>query len=187
MGRRGGHGKRTVEQTRSVGIDELARAGYIDNVSRNWWVHRNKLYSAGIWPRHCTDNAVTLDNQILPITWVPWHFGGRRAYFLCHCGRRVGKLYAPRRHFWRCRHCCGLTYATRQAAPRYRLILKAQKIREALGGGLGVLDGFPARPKGMHWRRYKRLRHLHDQAVENSLATLRSYIQRLDAHLTQSY
>jgi hypothetical protein len=58
---------------------------------------------------------------------------------------------------------------TALSAPRYRLILKGQKIREILGGSLGVLDDFPAKPKGMHWRRYNRLRHLHDQAVENSL------------------
>jgi hypothetical protein len=65
-----------------------------------------------------------------------------------------------------------------------RLILKGQKIREILGGSLGVLDDFPARPKGMHWRRYNRLRHLHDQAVEGSLATLSLYINRLGKRLT---
>jgi hypothetical protein len=42
----------------------------------------------------------------------------------------------------------------RQAAPRQRLIYRAQKIREQLDGKLGVLDDFPAKPKGMHWRRY---------------------------------
>ena len=40
-------------------------------------------------------------------------------------------------------------------------------------------ERFPAKPKGMHWRRYNRLRHLHDQAVENSLATLQGYLTRL--------
>jgi hypothetical protein len=50
---------------------------------------------------------------------------------------------------------------------------EAQKIRERLGGSLGVLDDFPVKPKGMHEQRYLRLRHLHDQAVENSLALLK--------------
>ena len=84
-----------------------------------------------------------------------------------------GMLYAPHGHPWRCRHCYDLTYATRQAALRYRLILKGQKVRERLGGELGVLSPFPARPKGMHWRRYRRLRKRHDEAVEKSLALLR--------------
>jgi hypothetical protein len=104
--------------------------------------------------------------------------GGQRAYFLCDCGRTVGKLYAPFGYPWRCRHCYGLTYATRQAAPRYRLILKAQKIRERLGADLGVINAFPDKPKGMHWRRYNRLRAVHDQAVGSSLAMLTPYIEQ---------
>jgi hypothetical protein len=106
---------------------------------------------------------------------VPWHFGGGRFYFLCDCGRRVGKLFALSGSLWRCRHRHDLTYATRQAALRYRLIRKAQKIRERLEGSLGVLDDFPPKPKGMNWRRYQRLRQTHDQAVENSLAMLGVY------------
>jgi hypothetical protein len=115
----------------------------------SWLAHRNKLFCAGIQPRHWNDNAITLDNQILRITHLPWHFGGQRAYFLCDCGRRVGTLYRPPGHPWRCRKCYQLTYAARQAAPRQRLILKAQKVREQLGGKLGVLDVFPDKPKSM--------------------------------------
>jgi len=119
-----------------------------------------------------------LDNQILRITHLPWHYGGQRAYFLCDCGRTVGKLYAPFGYPWRFRNCYGLTYATRQAAPQYRLILKPRKIRERLGGDLDVTNPFPDRPKGMHWQRYNRLRAMHDQAVGSSLAMLRPYIER---------
>ena len=154
MGRRGGYGARMVEQTHSIVIDELRRAGYVGTAPTNWWVYRNRLFCAGIQPKHWNDNTVTLDNQILRIRHVPWHFGGQRAYFLCDCGRRVGTLYRPPGHPWRCRKRYQLTYATRQAAPRQRLILKAQKVREQLGGKLGVLDVFPDKPKSMHWRRY---------------------------------
>jgi hypothetical protein len=184
MGRRGGYGARTVEQTHSIVIDELRRAGYVGTAPTNWLAHRNKLFCAGIQPRHWNDNAITLDNQILRITHLPWHFGGLRAYFLCDCGRRVGKLYRPTGHPWRCRKCYQLTYATRQAAPRQRLILKAQKVREQLGGKLGVLDVFPDKPKGMHWRRYDRLRRLHDRAVQDSIGTLAACAERMLSRLT---
>ena len=174
MGRWSGYGRSTVEQAREVDINHLRRAGYIGKPPGNWWVYRYKLDRVGIAPRHWTDSAITLDNQTLTVARLPWHFGGARFYFLFDCGRRVGKLFAPSNSLWRCRHCHDLTYATRQAAPRYRRILKAQKIRERLDGSLGVLDDFPPKPKGMHWRRYQRLRQTHDQAVASSLAMLAS-------------
>jgi hypothetical protein len=36
-----------------------------------------------------------------------------------------------------------LTYATRQAVPRHRHVIKVRKIREQLGSSLSLLDGFP--------------------------------------------
>jgi hypothetical protein len=178
MGRQGGYGGATVEQAPSIDINDLRRAGYTGSPPTNWRVHRIKLLRAGIWPQNCDEGTIKLDNQILHITHLPWHYGGQRAYFLCDCGRTVGKLYAPYDYPWRCRNCYGLTYATRQAAPQYRLILKAQRVREQLGGDLGVANAFPEKPKGMHWQRYNRLRAMHDQAVGSSLAMLRPYIER---------
>ena len=184
MGRQGGYGGATVEQARSIDINELRRAGYIGSPPTDWWVHRIKLLHAGIKLQECNEEAIRLDNQILRITHLPWHYGGQRAYFLCDCGRTVGKLYAPFGYPWRCRHCYGLTYATRQAVPRIRLILKAQKIRERLGGDLDVTHPFPERPKGMHWQCYNRLRAKHDQAVGSSLAMMRPFIERALADLS---
>ena len=184
MGRQGGYGGATVEQARSININELRRAGYIGAPPANWRVHRIKLLRSGIRPQNYNEDTITLDNQILHITYRPWHYGGQRAYFRCDCGRTVGKLYAPYDYPWRCRNCYGLTYATRQAAPRYRLILKAQKIRERLGGDLGVINAFPDRPKGMHWRRYNRLRAVHDQAVGNSLTMRRPFFDRALAEVS---
>ena len=183
MGRWGGYGRRTVEQTRAIDVNTLRRAGYIGKVPGNWWVYREAMYRAGVCPKHWSDDAVTMETQTLPITYVPWHFGGRRAYLLCGCGRMVGKLYAPRGLPWRCRRCYGLTYATRQAAPHDRLLLKAQKIRERLGGDPNDLGEFPPKPKGMHWRRYNRLQRLHDQADQSSLALAAVRIFRLSVRL----
>lgn len=131
MGRWGGYVRRTVEQTRSVDIDELRRAGYIGKPRATWWVPRQRLSREGIRPTDwSSDNAITLDGQALCIRRVQWHYGGQRVHFLCAYGRRVRKLYSPRGQPWRCRHCYRLSYATRQASRWDRLLIKAQKIRE---------------------------------------------------------
>jgi hypothetical protein len=127
----------------------------VGEAAGNWLDARNKLFCADIQPKHWNDAAITLDGQTLSVAWVQWHFGGSRPFFVCKCGRRV------------------LSYATRQVGLRYRLILKAQKVRERLGGDLGVANPFPAKPKRMHWKRYKRLRARHDHAVEQSIKLLK--------------
>ena len=43
---------------------------------------------------------------------------------------------------------------------------------------------FPDRPKGMHWRRYDRLRRQHDQAVQDSIGTLAACAKRMLSRLT---
>ena len=159
MSRWSGYGRRTVEQTRSIDIGTLRRAGYVEN---DW---------------------IQLPHQTLELVQVPWRFGGQRLYFKCDCGRMVEKLYAPGDQPWRCRHCYRLTYATRQAVPRDRHIIKAQKIRGRLGGSLSLLDGFPPKPKGMHQKRYARLRWRHDAAVEQGLGMASAWLRQFRGRL----
>jgi hypothetical protein len=168
-----GYGRRTVEQTRSVDIRDLRKAAYLGPPSGNWLAARNRLFRQGIRLRHWNDAAISLDGQTLAVTWVRWHFSGSRPFFLCRCGRKVLQLFAPRGHSWRCRQCYNLSYASRQVSLRYRLILKGQKVRERLGGDLGVANPFPSKPKGMHWRRYERLRTRHDEALQQCLMLLK--------------
>ena len=55
----------------------------------------------------------------------------------------------------------------------------AQKIRERLGGSLSMLDPFPRKPKGMHWKRYEGLRRRHDGATHQAFGMMSAYVARL--------
>ena len=50
MPRTRGYGRRTVEQTRSVGIRDLRKAAYVGEAEGNWLDARNKLFCTGISP-----------------------------------------------------------------------------------------------------------------------------------------
>jgi len=176
MGRWGGDGRRTVERTRVIDIGTMRRAGFVGRYARDWWKWRGKANEQGIWPKSWRDGFIYLPSQTLCTEQVPWRFGGQRFYFVCECGRRVEKLHAFAERPWRCRECHNLTYAARQAVPRDRHLLMAQKIREQLGGSLSMLDAFPPKPKGMHLRRYEKLRRRHDAATQRMTA---AYLHRL--------
>jgi hypothetical protein len=181
MGRWWGCGRRTVEQTRCVDIGTVRRVG---KPERNWWVSRDKLFYLNIRPTTWKNGCIHLAHQVLETVSVPSRFGGERFYFRCDCGRRVEKLHSVRGGPWRCRHCYQLTYATRQAVPHHRHIMKAQKIRLQLGGSADMLEGFPPRPKGMHWKRYERLRTRHDAATERYLGMSMAWLRRLRARFS---
>ena len=52
---------------------------------------------------------------------------------------------------------------------------KSQKIRLQLGGSPNMLEEFPEKPKGMHWRTYERWRRVHDAAEERSTIGLMGF------------
>ena len=57
------------------------------------------------------------------------------------------------------RVCChDLAYASQSETQVHRAITRVQKLRMRLGGSANLLDPFPGRPRGMHWRTYRRLR-----------------------------
>jgi len=85
------------------------------------------------------------------------HYGGERWWFRCPaqgCGRRVAVLYLA--HIFACRRCHNFTYTSQNEAPAFRLLSKAQKMHQQLGGD-GVVDDRPPKPKGMHWKTYWRM------------------------------
>jgi hypothetical protein len=103
------------------------------------------------------------------LEWTRCNYGGERAWFRCpaaRCGRRVAILYGG--SIFACRRCHNLAYDSQAETRHGRMLLKAQAIRERLGGTPCVADEFPTKPKGMHWRTYYRLRQKSDEAEDQS-------------------
>jgi len=174
---------RTVEQTRSIDIGTVGRAGFVGKPAHNWWVARDRLWDLNVRPTRWRDGLIKLPYQTLDTTQIPSRFGGQRYYFRCNCGRRVEKLHSWRARPWRCRHCCDLTYATRQATARFRHQIKAQKISERLGGN--SYFELPPKPRGMHWKRYEQFWFAHEEARDTFVAMSATYILRLGRKLSR--
>ncbi len=135
--------------------------------------HRSGSFAGGEWE----DVRVTV-----PLEWTPCNFGGERPWFLCPgagCGRRVGVLYAPGRYFL-CRHCYNLSYQSQRDNATYRALYEAQAIRERLGGSANMTTPFPEKPKGMHWKTYRRLRDEHDEAQMIELMGMKQWLDKLE-------
>jgi hypothetical protein len=73
--------------------------------------------------------------------------------------------------------------ASRQReAALYRGLGTAQKIRMRLGASPNMMEAFPDKPKGMHWRTYDRLRRRPDLAKARSMMGLMRYVDSRRAH-----
>ncbi|HAZ28562.1 MAG TPA: hypothetical protein DCY48_02170 [Candidatus Magasanikbacteria bacterium] len=66
-------------------------------------------------------------NYGIPFTSTSCNLGGKRYWFQCpwyrngvYCGRRVGVLYKAGDYF-ACRHCCNLSYASKNENRRFKL------------------------------------------------------------------
>jgi hypothetical protein len=186
-------GRTTCGSCRSINVrrwhrDDRLRAGQLFTCS--WTRHGEPADSISV---RTEPNAVVLMcrsrswgaaestsvEQRVSTTWTACHFGGHRPWFICSghsggrsCGRRVAVLYQTGGWF-ACRRCCGLAYMSQQESPIYRGLAMAQKIRKRLGGSsMDIFDMFPAKPKGMHWRTYERLRLAYEAAKERAMKGL---------------
>jgi len=172
-GRRGGSGRDTTEDYRSIDANDLQRSGclrpgwaglwrWMQDGEQLAWINlraeRDRLHLAyrvqfggGEW-EDVTETVRTFR--------VACHYGGMRTYFICPgaaCGRRVAKLYGAGRDFL-CRHCYQLAYASQSERTSDRMLRRANKIRERLGSEPGMASRFPPRPTGMWRTTYARLR-----------------------------
>jgi len=145
-------------------------------------MYRSRSWGAAEWK--------SLEQRV-PITWTACHLGGQRPWFICsvysggrYCGRRVAVLYGAGELF-ACRHCYGLAYTSQQEAPMHRALSQAQKIRMRLGGSASLFDVFPEKPKGMHWRTYRRLRARGEATEDYSNALTMQWLSRRNRSLKQ--
>ena len=126
-------------------------------------IYRTRAYGGD---REERDYRVWLDT-------TPCHLGGERRWFLCPahgCGRRVALLYGGT--IFACRTCHRLAYPSQREDASERASRRAEKIRARLGWTPGFLNGDELKPKGMHWRTYRRLERLHDHFAEESTAAM---------------
>jgi len=72
------------------------------------------------------------------------------------CSKRVAILYGA--SIFTCRRCRGLAYDSRREAAHQRALHRTQAIRMKLGVSASLAELFPAKPKGMQWRTYGRLK-----------------------------
>jgi len=104
------------------------------------------------------------------VEWTRCNYGGLRPWFHCPvrtCDRRVAVLYGS--GMFACRQCHQLAYERQRETSHSRALSRAQAIREKLGGSPCVDDDFPPKPKGMHWRTYRRLALEGERAAARSL------------------
>jgi len=90
------------------------------------------------------------------LEWTRCNYGGSRAWFVCPtCRHRVAILYGG--SAFACRHCRRLAYDSQQDSGWNRSMRQARTVRVRLGGSANLAEPLPRKPKGMHWRTYRRL------------------------------
>ena len=177
-------GAPTCESCPSIDVRQWHRQGRLRSGQQFSWSWTWSGEPAGSITVHVESAAVVLSyrcssgsggwksvEQHVPIKLTACHLGGQRPWFVCSaysndrfCGRRAAILYCASDLF-ACRRCHGLSYASQQQTTLHRRLEQARKIRMRLGGNADLLEPFPAKPKGMHRRTFRRLRARAEAAV----------------------
>jgi len=175
MGRARWSNRLLVEQCRALIVEAMRRDGVFRSQSGSSWTlswldsYRNPIAQLDYWVirdetlwlqfgkvlRDGPYRRIALSGeQRIQITASRPHFGGSRYWFVCGCGRRVGRLYlAPGRQAFACRRCNNLTYKScrEHDARVYKLARDSVALDAALdaaltGGTLvwGRLAGYAA-------------------------------------------
>lgn len=120
--------------------------------------------------------------QRVRLATTPCNYGQSRPWFICPCcHRRVALLYISQEVA--CRHCNGMAYKVQNEGKHDREVRRLDTIRERLGWEAGFLNGNGWKPKGMHWRTYRKLEAEHDRLVMAVVSTIDDRIGRAEDRL----
>jgi hypothetical protein len=175
-GRPSGSGRQKVEEHRSIDVNDLQLKGCLKPGWSGSWEWKSDGERVAWILLRAEEDLLRLSYSVsirggdreqvkeaVRLARVSCRFGGTRPFFICPglngsgCGRRVTKLYGAGLYF-ACRHCYRLAHASQSEGASDRSLRRANKVRERLGGALGMAAEFPSRPKGMWRRTYERLR-----------------------------
>ena len=117
--------------------------------------------------------------QVILLDWTPCNFGGQRPWFICWCGRRAALLYLVNKYF-RCRKCLGLIHASVNESKPDRAYRKMLKIRRRLGCSDDIMEPISFKPKGMHYKTFRRLLDEYEVAEEIYARPLVNAFLKLD-------
>lgn len=183
-GRRWQFGADTTEGYRSIDVRRLKRDRLLSpGQAYGWqWTRRGEVCASIrirtepgrilLIYRHKSGGADWKDEHYpVYLDHTPCKLGGERTWFLCPargCGRRVAILYGG--GIFACRRCYRLAYPSQREKPGDRAARRADRIRDKLGWPGGILEG-PGwgKPKGMHWRTYRRYCQKHDELSRRSM------------------
>ena len=169
--------KQKAEHCRALDIYKMKREGCLESNYRGSWVWSRDGEEVARIGLHCNGATLALDyrvradgedweqvTQTTRLDYVDCNYGGQRVYAICpgvtngrHCGRRVGRLFSGGKYFL-CRHCYRVAYYSQSEARYDRMLRRANKLRQELGGEPGTAHWIAPKPKGMWHRTYQRKR-----------------------------
>jgi hypothetical protein len=180
----GRHGwKGTTAGYRQIDVRWMQRKGYLrpgmqsslrwsrngePTGSINYRVEQDHIVLSYRHRRHDLEEWQSVEYPVFLVR-TPCNYGCERAWFRCPsrgCGRRVAVLWGG--EIFACRQCHNLAYESQNETAHSRALSKTQAIRVRLGGEPGLIHDFPAKPKGMHWQTYWRLKAQADEAENRS-------------------
>lgn len=134
---------------------------------------------------------LTCDGQgaFVSIVRTPQRLGGERPWFVCpHCRKRAAILYGVP---FVCRQCRRIGYASQKRTTERRMMDKCFRLRAKVGEpfkpGDSMFRPFPARPPGMHRKRYRRLRDQFNETEAAYEAAIEPETMRLLARLDPEF
>ena len=117
--------------------------------------------------------------DLIPLTETLTQFGGSRQWFVCpSCSRRCRIIYGG--SYFRCRKCHCLKYESQYEDPICRVTSQRHKLRGRLGQYDSLDEPFPDKPKGMHWKTYRRLAERDEALGDRWVRDISDWLRRTE-------